>query len=77
MSDSLPHLGLHLQSVSLLSVAKLQHRFEQIKPLAAFWGECSMRNWGRILGRHCLPVETKEVLHKCLGFLPEQAGLCI
>lgn len=30
VSNSSPHLGLHLQSVLLLSVAKLQHRLEQI-----------------------------------------------
>lgn len=38
-------------AVSLSPVSsKLQHKFEQIKPLAAFWEECSMENWGRILG---------------------------
>lgn len=51
VSNSSPHLGLHLQSVPHPSVAKLQHRFDQIKPLGATWREGGTGNWGRILGR--------------------------
>lgn len=53
VSDSSSHLGLHLQSVP----AKLQHRFDQIKPLGATWREGSTGNWRRILGRPWLPCE--------------------
>lgn len=57
VSDSSSHLGLHLQSVPDPSVAKLQHRFDQIKPLGATWREGSTGNWRRILGRPWLPCE--------------------
>lgn len=57
VSNSSPHLGLHLQSVPHPSVAKLQHRFDQIKPLGATWREGSTGNWERILGRPWLPCE--------------------